>query len=950
MAAVSSTSPKPKDPLTPGQILYPLQETAMICESAGSDNARFHRITFGGSEQNPVATVRDSIELGIYDDIRDARAVTDGNQKQGVAILTKTGLTYVAVAKAGEAARAVPVSTKVDDAVRVIGFAPTRNLPKPSANQDRTGKRSLALLATAGASFAVVEVDVDTGARKAPVQLPAQVRGTVVATEMVRRGDKTALLLVAVADKSLQVHALDWNLVATQVQPGDVRTFTLGSVLPDVNPYPEWATQMWSDLFSKLLVNYDHVASQVVRMRQGSSDQQLAVAWVGADTTVRIALVGWGSAVDIGVLATSENLGTAVGPICRLAAADLFHSGTEQLILGHAAESAAVPGYVALQIFTLDANAATPSLHAECKTLVGDKLVEMPPDSTMMSFPLAVFGLQIAGGVFGSMKDIIDGKGCLGVQIMGHRCPVAAEMVCGFVPVDPSRRTFPPRDGEKPGPANMAPTVLGTYVNQADSMTPLKYRFRAFPCDLSGESVVLGAPTLGQTTVCSQILAIIHAPPFLRKFSKIDGGSGTNPSVTFTTTRGQTEGASTGSEAAWTFSDDVGVSLGLGPFNLSANYHSSELKSLTESKDDSVSSSVSFHSVTSDRDHVLVSTITYNVWQYPVLRAAAEYPAQLTVIIPLSASLSTEWKTADDLPYKPESEVGMLLSYVEGNKDGYKKDNELFPGVTSFAVTAGNDTSEVTCDLSQSVTKGQTLHLGISQSVSAHVGLSGASDQFEELPMSFGLNLGVSKSYSKSDMKTAHFNLHEGFVISITSGALPGDKPRYKYHVRPVIYQHDRLGCLVLSYDVTLGDDWERGEDVLQRGRPCLIRTYPHLQDIKRAFSREISFTKNPDNTHDIEVQIFNNGQTAVKQVACEFFDVSNAFLTEWPNDVNDVPAKGTLLGKVLLQGELEAIQRRKVKLPGQMLRTPRAYIAVKLYDGNNTGENYIYWRDYVPK
>jgi hypothetical protein len=652
------------------------------------------------------------------------------------------------------------------------------------------------------------------------------------------------------------------------------------------------------------------------------------------------------------VIATARDLGTAAGPVCRLAAADLFHSGTEQLILGYSVEFSGtqVPGWVELQIFTLVGDAASPTLHCECTTLVGDPTSGGTVD-TGNTGPLASWGLEIAAGVFGSMKDMIEGKGCLGVQIVGHQFTVA-QKVCGFVPVDPARRSFPPR-GDKPGPTNLAATVLDTYVIPTGSETimPLKYRFRAIPCDLSGESVVLGGPTLGQSTLCSQILAIVHAPPFIREFTKTDGASGiTNPSVTFNTARGTTEGASTGSESDWSFSDDVGVSLGLGPLSLSANYHSSELKSMSESADDAVSSGVSFHSVTSDRDHVLVSTITYNVWQYPVMRAASEHPAELTVIIPQSESLSTEWKTADDLPYKPESEVGMLLSYIEDNKDGYNPQKNLFPNVTGFDVTAGNDTSEATCDLAHSVTKGQTMHLGISQGTSTHFGLNGASDQFEELPASFGLSFGSSKSYSKSEMKTAHFNLHEGFGISISSGTLPADQDRYKYHVRPVIYQHERLGCLVVSYKVTLGEEWVRGEDVLQRGRPCLIRTYPHLTDVKRAFSRDISFTKISDSTYDIEVQIFNNGQTPVRQVTCEVFDVSTAFLTEWPALVSDIPGKGKLLGKVVLEGELEATQRKKVKLPGQTLKGSKAYLAVRLYDGNNTGDNDIYWRDYVPK
>ena len=139
-------------PLPAGDILYANYDTGLICVPDGATTAQFQRVSFTGSQNASQASLHDPIDLGPLDDIRSVRAVTDWGGKQVAALLTKTGLSYIAMQDG--VARLATVPAKFDDAVLVIGFDPVE-----------THKRSMALLVSNGTGFAVAEVDMDSGQR-----------------------------------------------------------------------------------------------------------------------------------------------------------------------------------------------------------------------------------------------------------------------------------------------------------------------------------------------------------------------------------------------------------------------------------------------------------------------------------------------------------------------------------------------------------------------------------------------------------------------------------------------------------------------------------------------------------------------------------------------------------------------------------------------------------------
>jgi hypothetical protein len=955
---MSSTIVPPPHALPLGQVLYAIKDTNLICLE-GAKTARFQRVSFTGSENNPKANVHGSMDLGSFDDIRSARAVSDWDGNQKVVFLSKTGLSFVGTKE--ESAPLTPVPAKVEDAVLVIGLDPIQ-----------TTRSWVALLVTDGAGFAVVQVDIQSGERHQPLHLPPQVRGRAVAAELVRRGSSTMLVMATIDEGSLRGHAVAWENLAPQVEAKLVTSLLLGKALTE--PSAE-------------------VAVVVTSMQAGSTNQQFAVAWADTDDSCKIALLGWTASGEASVLATATpqvsfappakprngNFTSATVPY-RLAAADVLHMGTEQLVLGY---TATIPGTksgwpqregcAALMLFTLDeAVTSVPNLKCESKYVVG---IETVDETSGLLFPgmkaLYSWGIKdfrIDAGIFGT---------CMGVQIIAvtwsfgfsvvPQSEFTLPILCGFVPVDPAVRGFPPMpappDGPPPphpagadrqalmllppplqttGGANMCggPTSPGTPLSNTQLADfNAKPRFFAFS-GLSGESVVLGAPTLTQKTSCEQILAIIQAPPFDRRISA------TVPSVGFSTSRGEASGCTVSSDKSWTLSDDVSVNLGLGALNLSQSTHNSYLKNFGKTTDDSASLNVQFHANFTENDYLLVYGISYNVWRYPVVRSSAKNKAggEMLVIFPQQPTMKTSWIPAHTYAYKPTSEVGMLLSYVDRKKEAYKEENRIF-SLFGISVAAKSDSSTISFDKSSSTTQTDSKHFSVLNSVSSHAGISASTELFEWLPLSFGLNLGSSHSYSDSSVETTHLTVHSSLSLTVTSGAVKD--PVYEYEITPYVYQHDRLGCLMLTWEVTLtGAAWRPGfpgaDAALTSPHVCLIRLVPESNNaIYQSFSRSITFVENQDGTTDIVVEIFNNSLRSALNVSCEFF------LGQPDKGASGLKLPAQRLAKVNLDGELKPVERRSVTLARQKLTKP-IYVSVQLFIGQIPGA--VYWGVHPPE
>ncbi|WP_144183974.1 hypothetical protein [Elioraea rosea] len=880
------------------------------------------------------------------------------------------------------------------DAVLTIGYDPLAK-----------DKRSLALLVAAGAGFGVQFWDLDAGAKISLVKLPDQVCGSPVAAEVIRSGDASILLVATVEEvdenlknpfraHSLKVHAVAWTDLSPDAQakineklePKQVTTLTLGGVPGPVDPHGTVFKGRWHH------ESPDHriirpparaqVSATVARLRKGVADQQLVLAWANgvnpyvvvhggkqpATWSCQVAVVGCGADGRIAVLAGANpdvGFGFAIpgAPIFRVVAADLKQAGVEQLVVGYPAFFGKMESTVALMSFSLDESKGSPfALTCVSRTVVAATAPEAPHGSGRWGECY----LYLAAGVFGDYKAVqIISAARDSRESASHSIPI----VSGFVPVNPVTGCFPecelppPKDNRSynivlPGGVPVLAQGCQTlatidwdvtsdpgYSNRSRSL-----RFFAFPTDLTGKSVVLGAPTLTQVESTRQILAIIQAPPFDAAISD------DLPTVSFNTASDQTTGYSVSTSKMWTVSDDTHFSASLGGFSLSQAIHDSHSNGLDDLKDTTVTQSVHFQLHSSKHDWMMVHEIGFDVWRYPVLRSSEKDAVSVDVLVVFprdsSPRLSLVPCFLPEYGYRPNSEVGMLLSYCEflpnnKKKMGFDAKNQLFKESGGISVVHEKGGTIETFDASKmnNDTIGKNFSLFNSVSNSASIAIQ--TELFDFLPASFGLNLTHTETYLDHRVETTHITRNEHFSLSITSGSVIDDI--YSFKIVPYIYNHATLGCLMVAWDVILtGDNWRLDSRIDEKRRMFgdpdirLIRVSPDSQDARaQSRSRSISFSQNNQGSTDIIIELFNNSISAATDVVCE------VFLGEPLIQKDRLSPPATLLGKLEL-GEIGAMQRIETRLDAQRL-DPGSIVTVRVWSDDLPVATFghIYWNMY---
>lgn len=894
-----------RNPLQLGQVLHAVNDTSLIFVPPGSTNARFQQVSFGGTTEAPKATIHDAVDIGAMDDIVSARAVTHlGSGKQEVAILGASGLSVLR--QEGRDARWKAVPGRIANALRVIGFDPAR--PDARSLAILVGDAPHAALRGSYERFSVMLVDLDTGAaRRFP--LPAQIRGVAAAAELVRRGMSATVVVSTIDGGALHVHALAWQHLSAQVQGSDVQTLRIGTVSTEDGV---------------------EIGTAVARLRTASADQQIAYAWPSAAGACQVAVVGWADTGMLAVLAETPvdlQFAAADRPAFRLAAADLVQGGVEQLVLGYPGTHGTVRSCAVLALFALDES--TPA--ALALRQIGRYAI-----ANAGNRPFASYDLHIDAGIFGS---------CFGVQVVAASASLKqlaqgqASVCFGFVGVDVAHGGFPPMPSDG-GAAHLsagstdADHLLGTMDTQAR-------RLMAFRSDLGGNSVVLGPPKFETRTGRTQILAYVQAPPFDHRTVEA------RPTLSITTVEGSGSGCSVSDDKSYTVTNDQTFNLGSGPLTISRSLHAMYGESFSKMSDTSTNRNVTLHKNFADADHVLVYAVSYNTWRYPVIRRNAGSDAQdqaaceVVVVIPQDEVRKQNWTPAHELAYRPRSEVGMLLSYVGQQPEAFESKNQIFMSDDVLTVSTERDSSSITFDRSNITNDTETTHFNVMNSISDHLTWTSATELFEVLPATFGLNVGHSTSDAASHVGTTHMTVHTSLMIAVMSGSV--SDPTFEYTLRPIVYRHARLGCMVLTWDVELsGLAWKQGagESVgLTSPELRLIRPVQKVGNpVLNCFSRSISYVDKKDGSFDVRVEIFNNGTTAAKDVACDFYEGRPS-----QNEEDELQLPALKLGSVAMEGPLLPLGRRVVQLNVRPRSMP-LNITVQLRRGMSTGSSFIYW------
>ncbi|MBB2487774.1 hypothetical protein H5407_21265 [Mitsuaria sp. WAJ17] len=834
---LTDSPPQAANPLQLGQTLYAVQDATFIAPARGQTNAQYARMLVNGQGASALETlVIDPIETLL--DVRSLPDMHSGTQP--VFTLGRTTLRMILAGSGGTAAQqSWPLS--LPSLLSIIGLDPTL-----------TDRRVLLLLGQDSDGIYVLPFDCDKGLAGTPAHLP-KIAGTAQSATLVRQQLQAHLVVLTANGASLQAHDLGQSSFGANPAPAVATTLTLGTLQAGATP-----------------------TAQVAALLPGA-DQQLAVAYADASATLQLAFLGWSAAGALTALCALSPAKVAVPvgpalsamvperPVYRMASADLCGAGQDQLVVGYCATFADTVGCAALLFAELQA-------HADQS--VSASLLSTYAIANSDQQPLASIDLHLAAGVFGEIlpehaSDAAGGDaGVMGIAVLGGGATLAQEMkgeaslFVALVTVDPSSKTFPTL-----GKSAAVPEQLSV-VATVDADLP---SFFATGSDVSGNSVFLGPPTLSQTQGSrGQLLAVVKAPPFEA------GVSSSPPTLTFTQSSSQMSGYNVSSNKMWMFSQDTGTSIGIGSLQLSQQVNKSYGHGFDQLKDNSTTNMVQTSSVVNTQDLLVSYAMSYDVWVYPVYRKARQGAPDgtMAVIFPQTSSPVQTLLMGDDpsIGYRPRSQAGMLMSYVNLQPDGFD-DSQLLFNPVSYPVDRGQGGTTVTYDQTNMVTENTTKTFMVHNSTtdSAHFSLS--ATLFDYVPVNFGLNLSSNSSYSDTDVQTTSLSHTTMLSITIMSGSVQDDA--YLYQVTPKVYQHDTMGCLMVDYTVTMDGKGWAGYYAAQQKVPqvVLISLYPDSKNpLLAGYTRAIGFTDRQDGTTDITVEVLNNAMQPALEVVCDLY------------------------------------------------------------------------------
>lgn len=884
---------QPANPLQLGQTLYEVLDATLIATPRGDSAARYHRVVCNADGIGPAH--RETTSIDAQERILDVKVATDMHAaRQQVFVLTADGVQMIG----SDDGRVTTVSWTAPGLSRIVDLDP-----------QRTGEPGLLLIGQDKQGTFLQSLNCASGALDPALRLPAAVAGALAGALLVRNQTEAHVIACMVRDGGLTVHDLGTSVLGANPSMTGVTSVELGGIQDSAV-----------------------VGAATASLVSGTADQQVVLAYPDASGAPRVAVLGWNGdkLARLATLAPDVTFAPPAAARYRVATADLTQDGVDQVVIGYPATYAGVAGCAALLLLKFDNAAKDTPLRLLSKYAVANT------DNQ----PLASIDLHLAAGLFGeALPDDQHSPregghaGILGVLIIGGGATFGqvlkgeASVLAGLVTVDPVDKAFPPL-GSAPG----VPQLL-TAVETIDYQSP---GFFALPSDLTGQSVILGPPTLSQAIGKGQLLAIIQAPPYERAVTT------TRPSLTFGQGETEISGYNVNSNKTWMFSNDTAMSLGISTQTLSRNVNNSYGHGFDKLTDNSTTTTVQTLSTISLNDLVVLYQTSYYVWTYPVYRKASRSAPDgtMAVIFPVTPQPEQTVLTAGDpsLGYAPRTQNGTLLTDRELEPDEFDPSRALF-GLYSIAVTDDTTGSTLPYDQtkmnSQNLSKNFTVHNTAADSAHFSVGTT----LLQYVPVNFGLNLTNSDSYSESNVETTSLSHTVTLSITINTGSVKDIG--YEYLITPYIYQHATLGCLVVSYRVSLqGKSW--GD--YYRGlypQPILQALYPNSVDpVLAAFSRSISFRENSDGTVTVSAELFNNGLTDIEDVVCEFYRGAPE------SSGGDLTPPKALTGQRTVPN-LRGSGRATVSMPMTLTSGDRVTVLVYVRIGSVDVSKTIYWAVY---
>ena len=441
--------------------------------------------------------------------------------------------------------------------------------------------------------------------------------------------------------------------------------------------------------------------------------------------------------------------------------------------------------------------------------------------------------------------------------------------------------------------------------------------------DLTGDSIILGEPTLTFGSDLMQVTGFYRALPFQDAFKR------SSPIISVSSSQGTIKGVVDSVTSSWQAGYNAAGSGTVEGITASAHFgqnfggHDMTMKSDT--------TGITLHAMEDLSSYDLLTgyAADFYVWEYPLYRHTTDSAPfdTLSILVPMGYSSQDLDAKEADLEYIQDYEIGSILTYIGSNLPGYDEKTLLFRPTT---ITATDDTQggmTITYDENNSTSKEKTRSTDTSMNAGGSLG--------------FGGILTLSGHYTKSTIKnhSTHTTQTKDYALTFHSGTV--SDAQYEYKFTPLVYRHKDTHVIIVTCLIELnglGMGWKR---YFSNYDVRLMRTFPYTTDKSlHAFSRSIQFQKQSDGSVDIDLNVFNNSLYPAESITCDIYEgLANFYVT--PIDVSKLKKLGTLM-----IDKLEVVERKKVTLAKQKL-PEKCHITVAITVNNMKDLQKFFWGAY---
>lgn len=325
--------------------------------------------------------------------------------------------------------------------------------------------------------------------------------------------------------------------------------------------------------------------------------------------------------------------------------------------------------------------------------------------------------------------------------------------------------------------------------------------------DFSGRGIWVGPPTKHRVNKSRSIVALINEPPkhedwWMDSTGKVVDSLNINNNsdsyVLYQNAQSQTTEMSLSLQRGFSYSDELAASLGYKElFELGGSIKATYGEDFTNKYDSLERLSFGSNVYAQMDDYIVLLELGYTVWEYPTYTGTTDTAkGTILVVFPDNPSgdqvLSYLQGTQLGSYYRPAHETGNLLSYSP--KPPIDIDNMLLKQLSKFQLGPGGKADQFV-DWTKIVTKDSTT----SQEQSLTTKES-ANFNFTKF-FTFGLNLELEQSYTKSEISTVSSQFERSTSIHIYMSSFPNRS--FSYSVTPYVYW-SQYGYIVVDYQVDI--------------------------------------------------------------------------------------------------------------------------------------------------